>query len=536
MPLESDLFSTISTQSLPGTPLAERLRPRTRHQFLGQPKVMEQIDRYLKSGRLPSLIFWGPPGSGKTSLAQALAQETTANFVTLNAVESGAKALKEIGEKARLDRLHYQQTTILFVDEIHRFNKAQQDVLLPFVEKGDLTLIGATTENPSYELNRALLSRCRLLVFERHQRDSLISIFAKVLIEDEFFKDLIESSPRNTAIQVQSEQLKTQDNLQQEFAKKSTSTESSFVSNHQTNTEEVIQAELKSLEGESQIIDKNLLSSLPYENPISSSESATLKQKTLDFIFGYLLQMDAFEFLISWADGDARRFLLAVDEILLFFKHQAKEKSALSLQQLKDLLGQSVIGYDRASDQHYDCASALIKSIRGSDADAALYYLARMLAGGEDVLFIARRLVILASEDIGNADPRALQVAVAGLQAVELVGLPEGAINLSQVVTYLASAPKSNKSYLALKKAQNYVQKTGTPPIPLKLRSADTPEMRGLGYRQGYQYPHDFPKNWVQQNYWPESLTPENFYQPGENGFEKQIAEYAKWLKSKPQI
>lgn len=517
----SDLFSTISTQSLPGTPLAERLRPRTRHQFLGQPKVMEQIERYLKSGRLPSLIFWGPPGSGKTSLAQALAHETAANFVTLNAVESGAKALKEIGEKARLDRLHYQQQTILFVDEIHRFNKAQQDVLLPFIEKGDLTLIGATTENPSYELNRALLSRCRLLVFERHQRESLIRIFAKVLIEDDFFKDLIESN---------SETPEQKNKLSVEFVNQRDSGELNFVSTQSTNTEQQSAIETKISEVLQQHID-NVSS-----NVESSVESVPIQQQTLDFILTHLMQIEAFDFLLSWADGDARRFLLAVDEILLFFKHRTSEKSALSLQQLKDLLGQSVIGYDRASDQHYDCASALIKSIRGSDADAALYYLARMLAGGEDVLFIARRLVILASEDIGNADPRALQVAVAGLQAVELVGLPEGAINLSQVVTYLASAPKSNRSYLALKKAQSYVQKTGTPSIPLKLRSADTPEMRGLGYRQGYQYPHDFPKNWVQQNYWPDGLTPENFYQPGENGFEKQIAEYSKWLKSKPQI
>ncbi len=491
--MESNLFSTISTQSLPGTPLAERLRPRTRHQFLGQPKVMAQIERYIKSGRLPSLIFWGPPGSGKTSLAQALAQETSAHFVTLNAVESGAKALKEIGEKARLDRLHYQQQTILFVDEIHRFNKAQQDILLPFVEKGDLTLIGATTENPSYELNRALLSRCRLLVFERHQPDSLISIFAKVLIEDDFFKNLFEL---NEAATISSPSM----------------------------------MQVEGFELAQQAIQED--SSKPKKSNMQSGPN-DFTQTAQNFISTSLLQTDALDFLISWADGDARRFLLAVDEILLFYKHQSGEKSALTLVQLKELLGQSVIGYDRASDQHYDCASALIKSIRGSDADAAVYYLARMLAGGEDVLFIARRLVILASEDIGNADPRALQVAVAGLQAVELVGLPEGAISLSQVITYLASAPKSNRSYLALKKAQSYVQKTGTPPIPLNLRSANTPEMRELGYRQGYQYPHDFPKSWVQQSYWPEGLAPEVFYQPGENGFEKQITEYAKWLKGK---
>lgn len=427
-----DLFSSQAPENLPGTPLAEKLRPKTRGSLLGQSKVLAQIDRYVKSGYLPSLIFWGPPGTGKTTLAQALALEFKAEFVAINAVESGAKALKEIGEGARMRRLQYQTQTILFVDEIHRFNKAQQDVLLPFVEKGDLILIGATTENPSYELNRALLSRCRLVVFERHSEKSLSELL-----------------------------------------------ENAFTGQNLKATE--------------------------------------------------VLSSEALNSLISWADGDGRRLLLGLEEVFSWVR--SGESTPLSIEMIQDLLGKTPIGYDKQSDQHYDVISSFIKSIRGSDADAALYYLARMLKGGEDPVFIARRLVILASEDVGNADPRALQVAVAGTQAVELIGLPEGAINLAQVVTYLASAPKSNRSYMGLKKAQEYVERTGTPALPLKLRSAKTAAMKDLGYGKDYQYPHDFPKHWVNQSYWPEGLEKETFYEPGDTGFEKQIKEYLKWLK-----
>lgn len=428
----------MAPENLPGTPLAEKLRPKKHEALLGQPQVLAQIERYVKSGYLPSLIFWGPPGTGKTTLAQALAREFKAEFVAINAVESGAKALKEIGEAARFRRLQYQTQTILFVDEIHRFNKAQQDVLLPFVEKGEIILIGATTENPSYELNRALLSRCRLIVFERHTEKSLTELLEKAF---------------------ESQSLKISD----------------------------------------------------------------------------VLNDDGKAALIAWADGDGRRLLLGTEEIFSWVRSATDEaksaKEPLYRETIEELLGKTPIGYDKQSDQHYDVISCFIKSIRGSDSDAALYYLARMLKGGEDPVFIARRLVILASEDIGNADPRALQVAVNGAQAVELIGLPEGAINLAQVVTYLASAPKSNRSYLGLKKAQAYVDQTGTPPLPLKLRSAKTPEMKDLGYGKGYQYPHDFPKHWVNQSYWPEGLEKETFYEPGDVGFEKQIKEYIKWLK-----
>lgn len=429
-----DLFTSQAPENLPGTPLAERLRPKSRTGLLGQPQVLAQVNRYVQSGHLPSLIFWGPPGTGKTTLAQALAQEFKAQFVALNAIEGGSKILKEIGDQARMRRLQFQTQTILFIDEIHRFNKTQQDILLPFIEKGDLILIGATTENPSYELNRALMSRCRLVVFERHNPQSLAQLI-----------------------------------------------QTAFSANH-------------------------------------------LESQTV-------LSPEAQTQLVTWADGDARRLLLGLEEIFSYWisenqKNQADQENQpkpFDQQALITFLGQTPIGYDKQSDQHYDVISAFIKSIRGSDADAALYYLARMLKGGENPLFIARRLVILASEDIGNADPRALQVAVNGMQAIELIGLPEGAINLAHVVTYLSSSPKSNRSYLALKKAQDYVEKTGTPAIPISLRTSKNSD---------YQYPHDFPKSWVAQSYWPEDLKEEKFYEPAEVGFEKQIKEYLKWLKS----
>jgi putative ATPase len=430
-----DLFSSIPLESLPGTPLPERMRPKTLADFVGQKKVLDQLSHYLKSGFVPNLIFWGPPGTGKTSAAEALGRAVGARLVSVNATSSGSKELRQIGEEAKQKRLEHHARTLLFVDEVHRFNKGQQDVLLPYIEKGDLTLIGATTENPSYELNKAILSRCRLIVFER----------------------LTESDSREL--------------VGRAFEK-------------------------------------------------SSLHTATVLTK------------ESVDWLVHWADGDARKLLTAIEEITGYWNSAENKLTAFDIEKLHTVLGNIVIGHDKSSDSHYDLISAMIKSVRGSDPDAALYYMARLLKGGEDVSFIARRLLILASEDVGNADPRALQLAIAGAQTVEMIGLPEAAITLAQMVTYLASAPKSNRSYLALHAAQALVDSTGSQPVPLALRSAKTKEMEKLGYGKDYKYPHSFPRHWVEQKYLPESIElKEPLYRPDDIGFEKQIKEYLAWVR-----
>lgn len=428
-----DLFRSRPTEELPGTPLAERMRPKKSLEVLGQKAVDNFLQQHRGQGVMPNLILWGPPGTGKTSFAMALGSELSLYFQNVNAIETGAKSLREFGQAAQTRRFEFNQRTLIFIDEIHRLNSAQQDVLLPFIEKGDFILIGATTENPSYSLNRALLSRSQLLVFERLAPEVLREIAEKTL----------------------------------------------------------------------------------------HAQNLTLEN---------LFVPDAQQFLTEFSDGDSRRMLLVLERALQ--AHFTKQ-SPLELTDIKDLAGASALGFDRAGDQHYDVISAFIKSIRGSDADAALYYLARMIQAGEDIHFIARRLVILASEDVGNADPRALSVAVAGAQAAELVGLPEAGINLAQVVTYLASAPKSNRSYMGYNKALEFVEKTGTQEIPLHLRSSKRIEMKKLGYGLDYQYPHSFPKGYVAQDYFPEGLRTQ-FYEPVDRGFEKQIREYQAWLRAKP--
>ncbi|MFS4459687.1 replication-associated recombination protein A [Bdellovibrio sp. HCB2-146] len=432
-----DLFSA-SAASLSSQPLSEILRPKNLDEIFGQEKTLgpqSKLGQMLRKGYLPSLIIWGPPGTGKTTFALALSQHFQAHFVNLNAVDSGAKALREVGEAGRDRRLQLQQKTVLFVDEIHRFNKAQQDVLLPFVEKGDLVLIGATTENPSYELNRALLSRCRVVVFERLSESDLQKIVARA--EDH------------------------------------------------------------------------------YKKPLAN-----------------ILSKEAIQNLLEYSDGDARRLINSL-EILYNFTKDQEDGERLNRDDMRELLQQNPIGYDKSSEMHYDLISAFIKSIRGSDPDAAVYYLARMLDGGEDPIFIARRLIILASEDISNADPRAISVAVAGLQAVEAIGLPEGAITLAQVTTYLASCPKSNASYMALNKAKQLVEQTRTLPVPLHLRSAKTALAKDLGYGRDYDYPHSYPTGWVDQSYLPEEVKDAKLYEPTNRGFEKNIREYLNWMKNK---
>lgn len=419
-------------------PLAEILRPENIEDIIGQEKTIgrqAKLGQMLRKGVLPSLIIWGPPGTGKTSFALTLARQFSAQFISLNATDAGAKQLREEGEKARQRKVESQQRTILFVDEIHRFNKGQQDVLLPFVERGDVILIGATTENPSYELNRALLSRVRVIIFENLSTNDLKKIIHKV----------------------------------------------------------EVYYQIK---------------------------------------FDQLIEDEAIEYLMNFSDGDARRLLNACEIIYQYHIIRDDKSQKLGTSDIQELLQQSPLAYDRASEMHYDLISAFIKSIRGSDPDAGLYYLARMIEGGEDPIFIARRLVILASEDVGNADPRALTLAVSGLEAVELIGLPEAAISLAQVVTYLASAPKSNASYLGLHAAQAEVKNTKSLPVPLSLRSARTALAKELNYGEGYKYSHDFPKSWADQDFFPAGVKNKKYYQPKEIGFEKTIREFFKWLKT----
>jgi putative ATPase len=439
-----DLFSASQNNST--VPLSEVLRPKNLDEITGQEKTIgprSKLGQMLRKGMIPSLIIWGPPGTGKTTFALALAQHIQAYFVNLNATDSGAKILREVGESGRDRRLQFNQKTLLFVDEIHRFNKSQQDVLLPFVERGDLILIGATTENPSYELNRALLSRSRVIVFERLSIVQLHTILDKVFA---FYQ--------------------------------------------------------------------------------------VLPQR--------IFQPESLANILEVSDGDARRLINSLEIIFDYFKFEkTADVSAtpasfpLDLESLRELLQMSPLGYDKSSEMHYDVISAFIKSVRGSDPDAAVYYLARMLEGGEDPVFIARRLIVLASEDVGNADPRALSLAVAGLQAVEAIGLPEAAITLSQVTTYMASCPKSNRSYMALNQAKEAVQETKTIPVPLHLRSSKTSLSKDLGYGKDYKYPHSFENAWVEQSYLPAEIKDRVFYEPSTRGFEKSLKDYLNWVRNK---
>lgn len=429
-----DLFSHgAHSNSDPLTPLAEKLRPSDLNNFLGQKSFLNQnswLAKAIEKDQCPSLILWGPPGSGKTTLARIVAKRTIKEFIQLNAIATGAKELKEVCEGAKNRRRLYQKGTILFVDEIHRLNKSQQDVFLPYLESGDITLIGATTENPSFEVNSALLSRSRVVVFEKHGEDVL----------------------------------------------------------------------------------------------------KTLIQKALDLLgHAVALNEDAQNYLIEISDGDARRLLNRVEEISKFMEVNPHEN--MDREFLKANLGSLSLYHDKKGDSHYDTISAFIKCIRGSDPDAGLYYLARLIESGEDPIFIARRLVILASEDIGNAEPRALEVAMNGFRAVEVIGLPECAINLAQVVVFLASSPKSNASYLGFKLAQSEVRKSGNLPIPKDVRNAPTDLMKNLGYGQNYNNAHDGSRGWLPQQYLPDEIKDKKFYESKGTGFEKKMNEYLSWLK-----
>lgn len=402
-------------------PLAERVRPQTLDDLIGQEHLVGKdgvLRRAINAGRIPSMILWGPPGVGKTTIANIIANSVKAPFFTLSAISSGVKEVREVIQRAK-----FQSNTILFIDEIHRFNKSQQDALLGAVEKGDVTLIGATTENPSFEVNSALLSRSQVYTLKALSKENLIELVETALAKDKLL----------------------------------------------------------------------------------SQRKVELKET---------------QALFNIAGGDARKVLNLLD---LVVENIEGDPAVVTDELVKEIAQQRVATYDKAGDMHYDVISAFIKSIRGSDPNAAVYYLARMIEGGEDIKFIARRLVILASEDIGNANPTALVIATNAFQAVNLIGYPEGRIILAQAVTYLASSPKSNSAYLAIGKAQELVRKTGDLSIPLPIRNAPTKLMKEEGYGKGYQYSHDYPGNFVQQEFLPEEIKGTQLYDPGNNAREEEM-------------
>ena len=440
-----DLFEYMRQQNMKDeSPLASRLRPTTLDEVVGQQHIVGKdklLYRAIKADKLSSIIFYGPPGTGKTTLAKVIANTTSAEFMQINATSAGKKDLEEVVAAAKNNQGMYGKKTILFIDEIHRFNKGQQDYLLPFVEDGTIILIGATTENPYFEVNPALLSRSVIFELKKLSTEDIRTLLLRAVND----------------------------------------TEKGMGSYH------------------AQVDD------------------------------------DALEFLADMANGDARAALTAIELGILTTDRSEDGIIHITLDVASECIQKRVINYDKTGDNHYDTISAFIKSMRGSDPDAAVYYLARMLYAGEDVKFIARRIMILASEDIGNADPQALQVAVAAAQAVERLGMPEARIVLAQAVTYMASAPKSNSAINAIDKAMRVVQETKTPPVPVHLQDAHYKSAGKLGHGKGYKYAHDYKNHYVKQQYLPDGLTGEVFYEPSENGYEQQIRAYYKKIKENPE-
>lgn len=440
-----DLFEYMRQQNMKDeSPLASRLRPTTLDEVVGQQHIVGKdklLYRAIKADKLSSIIFYGPPGTGKTTLAKVIANTTSAEFMQINATSAGKKDMEEVVAAAKNNQGMYGKKTILFIDEIHRFNKGQQDYLLPFVEDGTIILIGATTENPYFEVNPALLSRSVIFELKKLSTEDIRTLLLRAVND----------------------------------------TEKGMGSYH------------------AQMDD------------------------------------DALEFLADMANGDARAALTAIELGILTTDRSEDGIIHITLDVASECIQKRVINYDKTGDNHYDTISAFIKSMRGSDPDAAVYYLARMLYAGEDVKFIARRIMILASEDIGNADPQALQVAVAAEQAVERLGMPEARIVLAQAVTYMASAPKSNSAINAIDKAMRVVQETKTPPVPVHLQDAHYKSAGKLGHGKGYKYAHDYKNHYVKQQYLPDGLTGEVFYEPSENGYEQQIRAYYKKIKENPE-
>ena len=398
-------------------PLAERLRPRTLDEYIGQRHLVGPgavLRQMIESGRISSFILWGPPGVGKTTLAQIIAHRLDVPFHTLSAVTSGVKDVRDVIERAQKERFFNQPSPILFIDEIHRFSKSQQDSLLGAVEKGTVTLIGATTENPSFEVIRPLLSRCQLYVLKSLEKDDLLLLLQRALKEDIYLR----------------------------------------------------------------------------ERNIMLKETGAI---------------------LRYSGGDARK-LLNILELITTPSDKKEDELVITDQLVEHCLQQNPLAYDKDGEMHYDIISAFIKSIRGSDPDAALYWMARMIEGGEDPQFIARRLVISAAEDIGLANPNALLLANAAFDAVMKIGWPEGRIPLAEAVVYLATSPKSNSAYLGIDSALQLVRQTGNQPVPLPLRNAPTKLMKDLGYHDGYKYAHDYPGHFVEQQYMPDALTTQRLW------------------------
>lgn len=436
-----DLFEYMREQKKETeSPLASRLRPATLDEMVGQQHIIGKdklLYRAIKADKLSSIILYGPPGTGKTTLAKVIANSTSAEFLQMNATSAGKKDMEDVISKAKNNMGMFGKKTILFIDEIHRFNKGQQDYLLPFVEDGTIILIGATTENPYFEVNGALLSRS--IIFE-----------------------------------------------------------------------------LKSLEKED--IKTLILRAVNDEKKGMGAYHAVIDE-------------DALDFLADISNGDARAALTAVELGILTTERSEDGFIHITLSVASECIQKRVVKYDKSGDNHYDTVSAFIKSMRGSDPDAAVYYLARMLYAGEDIKFIARRIMICASEDVSNADPMALVVATSAAQAVERIGMPEAQIILAQAVTYVASAPKSNSAVNAISEAMETVKNTMTAPVPSHLQDAHYKSSSKLGHGIGYKYAHDYPNHYVEQQYLPAGLTDRKFYRPSENGYEQQIREYFHKIK-----
>ena len=436
--LDMDMFQQkFEEQKGQEAPLAARMRPDSFGEFVGQEHLVGEkhvLRKAIEAGQLPSIILWGPPGSGKTTLAYIIANTTDSHFSAVSAVSASVADLRRIIGEAKERRKLYQQKTILFIDEIHRFNKTQQDAVLPFVEDGTVTLIGATTENPSFEVTSPLLSRCQVLTLNPLKASEIRLIITRAL------KDRLHGlGSLNTA-----------------------------------------------------------------------------------------LTDDALLHLIAMSNSDARVALNALEMATLATPPDSDGKRLISLATVEDAIQQRALRYDKAGEGHFDTISALHKSMRGSDPDAALYWLARMVEAGEDPLYIARRLVRFASEDVGMADPQALVIAMAAQQAVHFIGMPEGNLALSQAAVYLATAPKSNSLYQAYSQVQEEIKQGANEPVPLHLRNAVTPLMKGIGYGKGYKYAHNYPGHFVEQQNLPDSLQGKHFYTPSDEGYEKQVGDRLK--------